>query len=257
MNIMGFPNAAGISQQNLGLLDQRLALEWARDNIAYFGGDPSRIMIWGQSAGASAVDYHNYAFYEDPIANALFAQSGSVHDVTGRVDTDHTNFTFVAKNVGCDSPENATQELQCMQKKDYDEIINFMGQYQDNSTLNNPGQPSISFSPVPDEKIVFRNITERYSSGKVTKAPMIYSSVANEGGSLSPFPADDPSRGVNQTVANSITIRTLCGAANSSILRNSIDLPTYRYQYAGNWTNQDPLPWMGAVSKLFPLSIAG
>jgi carboxylesterase type B len=38
----------------------------------------------------------------------------------------------------------------------------------------------------------------------------------------------------------------MCGAANSSILRNSIGLRTYRYQYAGNWTNQDPLPWMGA-----------
>ena len=64
MNIMGFPNAAGVSQQNLGLLDQRKSLEWVRDNIRYFGGDPSRIMIWGQSAGASSVDYHNYAFYE-------------------------------------------------------------------------------------------------------------------------------------------------------------------------------------------------
>ena len=64
MNIMGFPNAAGVAQQNLGLLDQRKSLEWVRDNIRYFGGDPSRIMIWGQSAGAASVDYHNYAFYE-------------------------------------------------------------------------------------------------------------------------------------------------------------------------------------------------
>lgn len=64
MNILGFPNAAGVYEQNLGLLDQRKSLEWVRDNIRYFGGDPSRIMIWGQSAGASSVDYHNYAFYE-------------------------------------------------------------------------------------------------------------------------------------------------------------------------------------------------
>lgn len=35
----------------MGLRDQRLAIEWARDNIAYFGGDPTRIEILGQSSG--------------------------------------------------------------------------------------------------------------------------------------------------------------------------------------------------------------
>jgi carboxylesterase type B len=55
MNIMGFPNAAGLSDQNLGLLDCRLALEWVRDNIAHFGGDPSRIMIWGQSVSLLSI----------------------------------------------------------------------------------------------------------------------------------------------------------------------------------------------------------
>ena len=100
MNIMGFPNAAGTREQNLGLLDQRVALEWVRDNIRYFGGDPSKIMIWGQSAGAAAVDYHNYAYWDDPIAHAMFAQSGSVflyQAGSPGMDWTHTNFTFVAK----------------------------------------------------------------------------------------------------------------------------------------------------------------
>lgn len=202
-------------------------------------------MIWGQSAGASSVDYHNYAYWDEPIAHAIFAESGSAYP--GTAWRDNSNFTFVASNLGCSYPNNATQELQCMQKVDYNKIINFMGQYQDNSTLHpSTPQPPLTFSAVADERLVFANYTQRYLEGFVSKVPMIYSSVANEGGSLQPYPIHNPYNGTNQSLANTITEGVLCGASNSTILRHSIGLPTFRYQFAGNWSNQDPLPWMGA-----------
>jgi len=56
---------------NYGLLDQLAALRWVKANIAAFGGDPERITIFGQSAGASDVGYA----MASPLARGLFRRA--------------------------------------------------------------------------------------------------------------------------------------------------------------------------------------
>lgn len=157
LNIFGFPNAAGLGEQNFGLLDQRAAVEWCKTNIAAFGGDPSRMVIWGQSAGSISVDYYNFAYPSDPIVGGLIMDSGTAQSPIAVNDPTHSNFSYVANHVGCSGlAGDAAQQLSCMRGIDASSLENFIATYAESGTT-----PALSFDPIVDNEVVFANYTER------------------------------------------------------------------------------------------------
>ncbi|MFI5261976.1 MAG: carboxylesterase/lipase family protein [Candidatus Limnocylindrales bacterium] len=98
---------------NLGLLDQIAALEWVRDNIGAFGGDPAKVTIFGESAGAMSVG----TLLSMPRAQGLFqraiAQSGAADRVVpatialqvGRILADRVGVAATREAVAAVSPD--------------------------------------------------------------------------------------------------------------------------------------------------------
>jgi para-nitrobenzyl esterase len=86
LGALGYAPVAGFT--NVGVLDQLAALAWVRDNIARFGGDPGRVTIFGESAGAGSVLHLLASPRAAGLVHRAIAQSGA------------TNFTPTADQMG-------------------------------------------------------------------------------------------------------------------------------------------------------------
>lgn len=108
------PDAQGKSpcRGNVGLLDQKMALEWVRDNIGNFGGDASNVVIFGESAGSISVSLHVHS----PLSAGLFHKAighSGVCDFPIMVREDNEE---VVKRLLKELDINDSDPLVCLQK---------------------------------------------------------------------------------------------------------------------------------------------
>ena len=135
--------------QNAGLLDQRKAIEWVRDNIDGFGGDPKKITIFGQSAGGSAVDMYAYSYRDDPIVAGIISHSGTALSfVSSSPDYAQSRFLELAAGLGCTDGD----VVACMRGKDWHDIESASSKLKPAPTT---ALFSPVFQPVVDNKTVF------------------------------------------------------------------------------------------------------
>ena len=95
---------------NYGLADQQAALRWVRDNVAAFGGDPAKVTIAGESAGAMSVCDHLVAPESYGLFRSAILQSGPCQAQAALPAAEQISMGYAAQ-LGCGRPATAAKCL--------------------------------------------------------------------------------------------------------------------------------------------------
>lgn len=167
---------------NAGLLDQRMGLEWVADNIAAFGGDPDKVTIWGESAGAISVLSQMILYDGDntykgkPLFRGAIMNSGSVVP-TDPLDCPKGQAVFdkVAKTGGCGSAADKLACLRALSSNDFLKAVTSVPGILSYNSL------ALSYLPRPDGKAITQSPEQLILAGKYAAVPMIIGDQEDEG----------------------------------------------------------------------------
>lgn len=165
--MFGFPNGPGLPEQNLGILDTRLAVQWVHDNIGAYGGDSARITLFGFSAGGVSTDLYAYGQAQDPSSppvNSYISQSGNAFLDLSAHAPNNSNWYAVSSAVGCGGPEVGAATVDCMRQKPLNDLLVALG-----TKSPSLGLLSNTFQAIPDGRVYFSDAAARANARKFAR----------------------------------------------------------------------------------------
>eukprot|EP01064_Diplonema_japonicum_P009928 TRINITY_DN17335_c0_g1_i1.p1 TRINITY_DN17335_c0_g1~~TRINITY_DN17335_c0_g1_i1.p1 ORF type:complete len:736 (+),score=124.39 TRINITY_DN17335_c0_g1_i1:40-2247(+) len=142
----GTPVKYSGSTGNYGILDQKMVMDWIQKNIKKFGGDPKRVMVFGQSAGGGSVSVH---LVTNDLGDEYFSraaiQSGSFGSWTAQtMQAAERSYMYLARALGCSG--NSSAVLDCLLAAPAERIGSASGM----SSSEVPCRDGCSWAPIVD-----------------------------------------------------------------------------------------------------------
>ncbi|KAJ8521688.1 hypothetical protein ONZ45_g1643 [Pleurotus djamor] len=161
---------------NLGLHDQREAMRWVQKYISNFGGDPSRVTLWGQSAGAISSSLHMLSNNgnNEGLFQGAFMQSGSPIPV-GDITHGQPYYDMIVHDTGC---SKAVDTLDCLRGVPYSKLKDAIFR-----TPSITGYRSLLLTWLPRADGVFLSDAPQrlVQQGKVANVPFVTGDTDDEG----------------------------------------------------------------------------
>jgi para-nitrobenzyl esterase len=159
---------------NLGLRDQVAALEWVRDNIAAFGGDPTNVTIFGESAGANAVT----TLMCVPAARGLFARAIAQSSAPTSVYSTERTAAWASAFIGILGGADANA-VDLLTSATPEALVAATSKLTSGMPLEQPG--TLSLAPVVDGDFLPMHPVDAFRNGSAVAVPLIIGTNNREG----------------------------------------------------------------------------